>query len=285
VGVTRAEPVTDPVAVHAEGPVWAPAWGGLRWVDMLAGDVLALDAATGAVARTHVGSVAAAIRPRRGGGLVAGVERGFALVDDDGAVTTLPELWDDAGVRMNDGACDPDGRFYCGSMAYDQSPGRGALWRLDPDGATARVLGDVTISNGLAWSPDGTTAYYADTATQRVDAFDYDAARGLTGRRTVVSVAPDIGAPDGLTVDADGYLWVALFGGGAVHRYAPDGRLDGRVEVAARQVTACTFGGEGLDELYVTTSRENLEDPEPAAGAVFRAAVGVRGLPAAPFAG
>src|SRR5918997_396736 len=130
----RVEQVTDPIAFHAEGPVWSDRWGELRWVDMLAGDVLSLGS-DGAVARRHVGTVAAALRPRRSGGAVIGVERGFALEDADGALTHLGELWTDDSVRMNEGGCDPDGRFYCGSMAYDQRPGAGALYRLDPDGS------------------------------------------------------------------------------------------------------------------------------------------------------
>ncbi|HKT04234.1 MAG TPA: SMP-30/gluconolactonase/LRE family protein [Rugosimonospora sp.] len=277
--------MTGADAYHGEGPVWYAPWGGLRWVDMLAGDVLSLDAATGEVGRQHVGEVAAALRPRRAGGMVMGVTRGFALVEADGQVRSLGELWTDPSVRMNEGGCDPDGRFWCGSMGVPVRTGSGAVYRLDPDGSTRQVFDGVTISNGLAWSPDGGTAYYVDSPTQRIDAFDYDRARGLTDRRPVVRVPAEQGTPDGLTVDADGYLWLALYGGSAVHRYAPDGRLDGVVEVPVRQVTACTFGGAGGDELYITTSRENLPDPEPAAGAVFVARPGVRGLPVLPFAG
>src|SRR5215213_8514930 len=149
----RAYAVTDPVAFHGEGPVWSQRWGSLRWVDMLAGDVLSLTA-SGEVDRRHVGAVAAAVRPRTRGGAVIAVERGFALEDGDGTVTPLPEVWSDPGVRMNEGGCDPDGRFWCGSMAYDQAPGAAAMYRLDPDGAVSRVLDGITVSNGLAWSPD-----------------------------------------------------------------------------------------------------------------------------------
>jgi sugar lactone lactonase YvrE len=280
--MTRAEPVTDPIADHGEGPVWWPGWGGLRWVDMLAGDVLALT--RDGVRRLPVGTVAAAIRPRRDGGMVAAVERGFALVDPDGAVHAGPEIWSDPAVRMNDGGCDPDGRFYCGSMAYDGAAGRGRLYRLDPDGTTGVVLDGVTISNGLAWSPDGTTAYYIDTPTGGIDAFDYDPAGGLRGRRRLADVPAGLGLPDGLTVDAEGHLWVGMHGGGAVLRWRPDGVLDGRVEVPVRDVTACTFGGPGLATLYITTSRLD-GGPEPLAGAVFSAEVGVHGLPALPYAG
>ncbi|RFU36386.1 SMP-30/gluconolactonase/LRE family protein [Actinomadura logoneensis] len=281
----RAEQITDAVAFHGEGPVWSPAWGGLRWVDMLAGDVLSLRA-DGTIGRRHVDGVAAALRPRRGGGAVIGVERGFVLEDADGTLTRLPELWTDQGIRMNEGACDPDGRFHCGSMAYDKRPGAGALYRLDPDGATAVALSGVTISNGLDWSPDGALAYYSDTATQRIDVFDYEGASGLTGRRAFVSVPAEDGAPDGLTVDAEGGVWVALNQGGEVRRYTPAGVLDEVVEVPVRGVTACALGGPGLDELYITTSREGLAPDEvPAAGSLFRAAVGVRGRPVRGFAG
>lgn len=281
----RAEQVTEPVAYHGEGPVWSERWGGLRWVDMLAGDVLSL-APDGEITRRHVGSVAAAIRPRRQGGAVIGVERGFALEGADGALTHLGALWTDEGVRMNEGGCDPDGRFYCGSMAYDKRPGAGALYRLDPDRSVRVVLANVTISNGLDWSPDGSRAYYDDTRTHRIAVFDYDRESGLTGLRPFAEIPPEAGHPDGLTVDAQGGVWVALFGGGVVRRYTPDGVLDGVVEVAARKVTACTFGGPRLDQLFITTSREGLEPGiDPLAGSLFRVVTGVVGLPAREFAG
>ena len=280
----RAEQVTDAVTFHGEGPVWSAGWGGLRWVDMLAGDVLSL-ADDGAVTRRHVGTVAAALRPRVGGGAVIGVERGFALEDADGSVTTLDPLWTTEQVRMNDGGCDPDGRFYCGSMAYDQRTGAASLYRLDADGTVTHVLTGVTISNGLEWSPDGSLAYYNDTATHRIDVFDYDMSAGLSGRRPFVQL-PDNGNPDGLTVDAAGGIWVALYGRGTVHRYGPDGALSEVIELPTPQVTACTLGGANLDQLFITTSRENLPPGEdPLAGALFRAVVSVPGRPIREYAG
>jgi sugar lactone lactonase YvrE len=252
---------------------------------MLAGDVLSLTAG-GAIDRRHVGSVAAAIRPRHRGGAVIGVERGFALEDVDGALTHLGELWTDTSVRMNEGGCDPDGRFYCGSMAYDQRPGAGALYRLDPDGSVRVVLQNVTVSNGLEWSPDGSRAYYNDTPTHRIDVFDYESESGLTGRRPFVDLSAEAAHPDGLTVDEQGGVWVALDNGSAVRRYTPDGVLDEVVEVPARKVTACTFGGPHLDQLFITTSREGLEPgADPLAGSLFRVVVGVGGLPIREFAG
>jgi sugar lactone lactonase YvrE len=274
--------VTDPVAYHGEGPVWSERWGGLRWVDMLAGDVLSL-AADGSVERRHVARVVAALRPRREGGAVLGIERGFALKDAGGTIMRLSELWTHERLRMNEGACDPDGRFYCGSMAYDKQPGAGVLYRLDPDRSVHVVLENVTVSNGLDWSPDGSLAYYNDTDTGRVDVFFYDRDSGLSGRRPFVATG---GRPDGLTVDAEGGVWVALSDGGAVRRYTAEGVLDEVVELPVTKVTACTFGGPRLDQLFITTSREGL-DPgaEPAAGSLFRAAPGVNGLQVREFAG
>ena len=281
----KAEQLTGPEAFHAEGPVWSEAWGGLRWVDMLAGDVLSLTDG-GAVTRRHVGRVAAALRPRESGGAVIAVERGFVLEAPDGALERLPDLWVDPGVRMNDGACDPDGRFYCGSMAYDQRAGAGALYRLDPDGRVHTALRGVTISNGLDWSPDGARAYYADTATAQVSVFAYDRERGLTAPRTFVAVAAQDGAPDGLTVDAEGGVWVALYGGHAVRRYTPEGRLDELVELPVTNPTACAFGGRDLEQLFITTTRENVPaGREPSSGSVFVCIPGVPGRPVRTFAG
>jgi sugar lactone lactonase YvrE len=279
----RAEQLTDSVAYHGEGPVWSSQWGGLRWVDMLAGDVLALSA-DGSVTRRHVGTICAAVRPRHQGGAVYGVERGFALEEPDGTLTALDELWSDGTLRMNEGGCDPDGRFYCGSMAYDKRRGAGALYRLDTDHSVRVVLGGVTISNGLDWSPEGALVYYNDTDMFRVDVFDYDRDAGLTERRTFAETGD--ARPDGLTVDAEGGVWVALSNGGAVRRYTREGVLDELVELPVTKVTACTFGGPNLDELFITTSREGLEpDDEPLAGSLFRAEAEIRGLPAREFAG
>ncbi|MEV0829486.1 SMP-30/gluconolactonase/LRE family protein [Nonomuraea rubra] len=282
-----AHPVTDPVAEHGEGPVWSARWGGLRWVDMLAGDVLAL-AADGTVRRRHVGAVAAVVRPRVSGGYLVAAERELLLADSDdldAPLRSLGEAWNDPAIRMNEGGCDPDGRFYIGSMAYDASPGRGSFYVAGPDGALRVVLPGVTISNGFAFSPDGRLAYYADTGTGRVDVLDYDQEDGLSGRRPFAVVNPERGAPDGLTVDAEGGVWVAMWQGGAVHRYDQGGRLDAVVRLPVGKVTAVTFGGEELDRLFITTSALDVDRAEqPEAGAIFCAEPGVRGLPVLPTA-
>jgi sugar lactone lactonase YvrE len=292
------EQVTGPCCRHGEGPVWDSRAGRLLWVDMLEGDVLTLtpsgDAAQGRQPghvqprRHHLDAVAAVVRPRASGGYLVAVQRGFVLVDDALRETLrLPELWHDPALRMNEGGCDPDGRFYCGSMAYDARRGAGSLYRLDPDLSVHTVLDGVTISNGIVWSLDGSHVYYIDTPTQRIDVFDIDPDTGmLTGRRPFVRIDAADGAPDGMTIDAEGGLWVALWGGGEVRRYSPAGTLDARITLPASRVTACAFGGPELRDLYITTSR--LEVPggaEPAAGALFWAAPGVAGLAPHPFRG
>ncbi|TDE57020.1 SMP-30/gluconolactonase/LRE family protein [Nonomuraea mesophila] len=282
-----ASTVTDPIAEHGEGPVWSSRWGGLRWVDMLAGDVLALDAG-GGVRRRHVGSLAAVVRPRVSGGYVVAAERELLLSgsdDLDAPLSSLGEAWSDPSVRMNEGGCDPGGRFYIGSMAYDAAPGRGSFYVAGPGAELSVVLPEVTISNGFDFSPDGSLAYYADTATGRVDVFDYTPDGGLSGRRPFAVVDPDQGAPDGLTVDAEGGVWVALWQGGAVHRYDAGGRLDAVITLPVRKVTAVAFGGDGLDRLFITTSALDVDRAEqPAAGALFAADPGVRGRPVLPAA-
>ena len=282
--MSRAECFVDPIAHHGEGPVWDDRDGSLYWVDMLAGDVLRVDAG-GQITRHHIGTVAAALRPRVAGGMVVAVERGFALVDDTWwVIETMPDVFNDATVRMNDGACDPQGRFYCGTMAYDARPGAGALYRLSADRTVQTVLTGVTVSNGLEWA-DERTAYYVDSATGGVDVMDTEPDTGeLHGRRPFVAIDPSRGEPDGLTIDADGGIWVALWEDRAVHHYSAGGRLEDVVELPTSRVTACTFGGDALDTLYITTSALGLPD-DPLAGAVFCIQPGVTGRPAARFAG
>jgi sugar lactone lactonase YvrE len=286
----QVEQITEPLTEHGEGPVWDVAGGRLHWVDMLRGDVLTLDESADSldVSRQHLSDVVAAVRPRAGGGLVLAVERGFAVLDPGAEEARMvAEVWQDPGLRMNEGCCDPQGRFYAGSMAYDARPGRGALHQLGADGTVRTILDDVSISNGIGWSPDGGTVYYVDTPTQRIDAFAFDAVGGsLTDRRAVVEIPHELGSPDGLAIDGEGGLWVALWDGGAVHRYTPEGRLDEVVTLPVQRVTACAFGGQDLDQLYVTTSRHGLVVGEqPQAGALFRAEPGVRGTPTATYAG
>ncbi|WP_108249892.1 SMP-30/gluconolactonase/LRE family protein [Planctomonas deserti] len=285
--MAAVEQLTDPCTFHGEGPYWDWRGGRLLFVDMLAGAVVALSP-DGGLTRSVVGDVAAVVRARRDGGFVVGVERGFALTDDSLAVTeTLPPVFSDDAVRMNEGGCDPQGRFYCGSMAYEGTPGAGSLYRLDPDRSVRTVLSGVTVSNGIQWSADGGTVYYNDTETGRVDAFDFDGDTGaFSHRRPFAVIDPDDGAPDGMAIDAEGGVWVALFGGSAVRRYDAGGVLTEELRLPASHVTACAFGGQDGRTLFITTSQEGIDTgEEPTAGAVFRAEVGVAGGTVHDFAG
>jgi sugar lactone lactonase YvrE len=254
---------------------------------MLRGAIVSVDVA-GQTHRHELGGVVAAVRARRGGGFVIASERGFRLLAADfSPVGREIPAFDDRRSRMNDGGCDPQGRFYCGTMAYAETPGAGVLYRLDADLSVSQVLSGVTISNGLQWHADGRHAYYNDTPTGQVDLCDFDPEAGmLRNRRPFVRLEPGIGLPDGMAVDEQGGVWIALWGGGAVHRYDPTGQLTDRIELPVRQVSACTFGGPDRTTLYITTSRQGLgEDAEPGAGAVFAYPAGVRGADLPAFAG
>ncbi len=283
-----AEPCSPVRVEHAEGPFW---YGDrLGWVDIMAGHLwlAGFDGETLTEPRMFdVGRPLGAAVPRAEGGWLLAAGTGFMALDDDGTVTPLTgDLADTTTIRMNDGKCDPAGRFWAGTMAYDESPGAGKLYVFD--GAVRTVLEGVSISNGLAWSPDHRTMYYIDTPTGHVDAFDYNERTGeVTGRRHVVKV--EGGHPDGMHVDDEGFLWVALWGGGAVHRYDPSsGRLAATVRVPVTNVSSCCFGGPDRSTLFITTSQQGLSDAqraeEPDAGRVWRVDAGVSGPPAAPYA-
>ena len=283
----RADRVTPVIAYHMEGPVWWAATGEVRLLDMLAGVVICLGK-NGQPRRLTVGSkVVACLRPRTAGGAIVARERDFAVADSED-LSDLRSLTGDIippGLRFNEGNCDPGGRFYCGTMAYDRTVGVASLLVLEPGETRPRpLLEQVTTSNGLGFSPDGGTAYYVDTHEMRIDALDYDLQSGLTGRRPFVRFREDDGHPDGLCVDTEGGVWVAMNKAGHVRRYDSHAHQDGRVDVGARQVTACAFGNDELSTLYITTSRENLPDgADPDAGALFAIQPGVTGQPPLPF--
>jgi sugar lactone lactonase YvrE len=284
--------LADARATLGEGPVWDDGQQRLLWVDIIPGLIHRLDPATGGDEVFRAGKPVGAVALRREGGLVVAVEDGFALLDQGWQRLDQVAVVDHAGVRarFNDGKCDPAGRFLAGTMAYDKAPGAGSLYRLDPDGSVTRLLGGVTISNGLAWAGDGATVYYIDSPAQRIDAFDYDRGTGrLANRRCLVEIPEEAGLPDGMAIDEDGCLWVALYGGSAVRRYTAAGKLDATLTFPATNITCPVFGGPGFGVLYVTSARDGL-DPgqlaaQPHAGAVFAADVGARGLPASRFGG
>lgn len=279
--------LTEVCADHGEGPIWDAVRGVLVIVDMERGALVEV-APDGTTTRHELGGVCAALRPRAGGGFVLATARGFRLLDarlqPEGDEVTA---FDDERLRMNDGGCDPQGRFYCGSMAYDETPGAGTLWRFDPDRTVHAAMTGFTIPNGLQWTADGRTALHIDTPTNRIDAYDFDGDTGaFTNRRPFVTIPDGAGHPDGMAIDEQDGIWVALWSGAAVRHYTADGALADVIEVNAKDVTACTFGGEDRSTLYITTSRRDRGDADgPEAGAVFTIPTSVRGALPHPFAG
>jgi sugar lactone lactonase YvrE len=275
-----------------EGARWDGRRSELLRVDILAGrvyrDQVRDDGALVSVRVYELPWTIGMIAPVEGdGGWLLGAGRSFAYLAPDGTHRTLAEVAP-AGTRMNDGACDPQGRFWGGTLADDHHEGAGALYRLERDGRTELMLDGLTISNGLGWSPDGGTMYLVDSGPRVVHAFAFDADRGtISDGRILITLPEHVGAPDGMTVDAAGDLWVAIYGGGQVQRYSPDGVLLEMLHVPAQQSTCCAFAGPGLHRLYVTTATENWtaeqRKADPAAGLVYRLDTDATGRPAAPF--
>ncbi|MFF8386303.1 SMP-30/gluconolactonase/LRE family protein [Streptomyces kanasensis] len=279
----RAEVAVRETAALGEGPTWDPATGRLVWVDVLGSRVHTHTPADGRRGVLLTGQHVGAAKPRAGGGLVVNLRDGIGLYDPDGAFRWLVHA-PVPGRRGNDAAVAPDGSLWAGTMRYDEADGGGALTRVAPDGTTTTVLPRVTVSNGTDWSPDGRLVYYVDSPTRRVDVLRADGGH-LVERRTLATVEPGAGFPDGLTVDADGCVWVALWDGAAVRRYTPDGRLDRIVTLPVRRPTACAFGGPGLRDLYVTTARTGLADPHPLSGSLLVLPDAGQGREAHAFAG
>ncbi len=281
----------------SEGPRWDGDRDELLWVDIVNARLhrasVRTDVALHEVAPIQLDRFVGAAAPAAGGGgYVLAAGPGFLFLDPSGRVVELaqPEAGRD-DVRMNDGACDPQGRFWAGTMAQDESPGAGVLYRLELDGTCTTVLTGLTISNGIGWSPDGSTMYLSDSGTATIDAFDFDAASGdLSRRRTIVRTAGLGVAGDGLTVDDGGDLWVAMWDGGAVRRYDPEGSLVATVSLPVDRPTSCAFGGPDHSTLFITTARQGLDAPalarQPDAGRVFRVdGLGVTGPPCNPYRG
>ncbi|MFK4805899.1 SMP-30/gluconolactonase/LRE family protein [Microbacterium sp. ZW CA_36] len=269
---------------HGEGAFWDAATGSIRFVDMLRGDVMTWDGTT--LRRSHLSEVTAVIRARRAGGYVVATERGFALTDHHLSIDREIAVFSDADIRMNEGACDAAGRFYCGSMAYDTRLDGGRVYRLDPDLSVRVVRERVTIPNGLVWTAAGDVALHADTRDGVIWAYDFDLGAGRFGeRRPFVQFSGTGGMPDGISIDEDGGVWVAMWGGGGVRRYTATGALDLTIPLPTANVTSCAFGGADRRTLYITTSRQGLADPEPEAGGLFTVETEFTGAPVHAFGG
>lgn len=277
----------DAKATLGEGPVWDARTGTLYWIDILNrriyanGDILLeLDETIGCLAL------------RRSGGLILTRRLSFWTLDLNPVRTTFLSALtgEPSNNRFNDGKCDPRGRFLAGTMDLGESEPNGSLHSFDGKSVT-RLLGGVTISNGLTWSPDYKTFYYIDTPTRTVRAFDYDLETGaVASPREAVRVPESLGWPDGMTSDMQGNLWIAMWDGAQVTKWDPhSGQLLERIPVPARNVSSCAFGGRNMNELYITSARKDLDEQKlrqyPLTGGVFRLETKVEGMPAFEFAG
>ena len=290
INAAEFEVAVAPAALLGEGPRWDAATDTLLWVDIPAKLVHRYDPATGTDTTVQVSEVVSLALPRRRGGVVVGLPDGLHFLNGKQSIGLVAIESERTDTRTNDGACDAAGRLWVGTMALDERSSVAALYRVDPDYNVTTVLTGTTISNGLGWSPSGRSFYFIDSPTCRVDVFDCDLATGtLENRRPFAAVEVEGAVPDGLTVDAEGGVWVALHGGWGLRRYSPDGELVGEVRLPVAKVTSCCFGGNDLRDLYVTTRKEGLSAAEhtaqPLAGALLRLDVGVTGLPTDAFAG
>lgn len=288
----KVELILDAKAELGEGPFWHPRENCLYWVDIEGKSLHVHDPEGEPDALYEAGCRVGAAVPRRSGGLVLATEFGFEAFDPKTGTRTPiadPES-DRPDHRFNDGKCDARGRFWAGTMCLAKKPDA-ALYVLETDGSVRCVVEGVTTSNGLGWSLDRKTMYYIDTPTLQVAAFDYDETAGtLAGRRAVVAFPQGVGRPDGMTVDAEGMLWIAHWAGARISRWDPGtGEVLAMVSVPAGNVSSCAFGGPDLDRLYVTTARHKLDAESlarhPHSGGLFVVEPGVCGLPADEYGG
>lgn len=286
----HADLAFDARAALGEGALWHPQDRLLYWVDIYPGNLHAFNPATGRDHVVAVGQMLGCVAIRARGGFIAGLERGLAFLDPiTGGVTPIadPEHAR-TGNRFNDGKCDPAGRFWAGTIG---KTGSASLYRLDADLALHVAVSGITCSNGLAWSADRRTLYYIDTPTGQISAFDYDPDSGaICNRRVAIEIPRGEGHPDGMTIDAEGMLWVAYWCGSQVVRWDPrTGRALLRVAVPATRTTTCAFGGEKLDRLFITSSRADLDEAtlqaQPHSGGLFTVDPGTVGVPPDTFAG
>jgi len=287
--VSQVETVLNVQNILGEGPLWHPDEQALYWVDIEGHRFHRLTPATGQHEVFEVGLPVGTLAFRQIGGLILATKNGFAYWDEDKQSLEFfndPET-DKPDARFNDGAVDRQGRFWAGTLGDGSNNN---LYRLDPDGSLHTMETGLTVSNGIGWSPDNKTMYFTDSMPRMIYAYDFDAATGaIENRRPFIHTPDEPGVPDGLTVDSQGLIWSARWGGWKITRYDPDGKVEREIQVPAQRPTSCTFGGPDLNELYVTSASVGIDWLErvkqPEAGNLFRIHVDVKGLPEPKFAG
>jgi D-xylonolactonase len=275
--------IADYQCVTGEGPVWHPGERRLYWVDIPTGRMFRYDPARGSHEQCYQGDVVGGVTVQSNGALLLFMARGAIKLWREGRLTTVvEEIPDERESRFNDVIADPVGRVFCGTMPANGRLGR--LYRLDTDGTLTKLLEGIGISNGMGFTPDCKRMYYTDSVKREIYLFDYEQDTGaITGQRLFVRTPEGEGIPDGMTVDAEGYVWSARWDGSCLIRYAPDGVEERRVTFPAKKVSSATFGGDDYGDLYVTTAGGNNKAAEgPGAGALFRLRPGVRGVPEFP---
>jgi sugar lactone lactonase YvrE len=287
------ELILDLKATLGEGPSWDNEKKCLSFVDIVERKIHIFDPVSNSNETIKVNQNVGAAVPRKTGGLALALRDGFYAIDiTPQELTVIAKPKEHlADNQFNDGKCDVAGRFWAGTMASNEREGAGSLYCLDVDHTVKQMVKNVTISNGITWSPDNNTMYYIDTPTFQIEAFDYEQDTGsIKNRRIVVNVPREMGSPDGMTSDMEGMLWVAHWGGSQVTRWDPStGKLVQSIPMPVPIVTSCVFGGDNMDELYVTTARIGLSDEtlqkHPSAGGLFRVKTDVKGIPTYAFDG
>ena len=285
----RAEPATEPEYELSEGILWDDRAARVRWVDIWKGRVLSGSLHDGRIediTSTDLGQTAGAVALAEDGGVVVAAARSLATISVDGAVSFGPDLLGErADTRFNDGSVDPQGRFVVGTLALGAETGDEVLLRVSADGTVETLRSGIRLSNGIAFSPDGGTIYHVDTGANTVSRHSYGPGPFDLDEPWVTVLADLPHFPDGLTVDSEGMLWVAQWGGSSVRRHAPTGELLDIVEVDATQASCPAFIGPDLATLAITTAQEGLKGWTDQSGAIFLADVGATGLPVPRWSG
>jgi sugar lactone lactonase YvrE len=276
-----------------EGPVWNEETQTIFWLDITQNLIHSYNINQQKHSSFNVGEMVGSIAFREKGGLIAGLQNGIAFIDiENKKIEHIINPQNDPAIRFNDGKCDAAGRFWVGTMALSEEDNKGNLFVVETDLSVKKKIENVSISNGIAWNRDKTIMYYINTPTNYVFAFDYNIENGeINNQRVALDLTHENGFADGMTIDEEGMLWIAFYSGWRVARYNPEnGELLKQIELPVENVSCCTFGGQELNDLYITTANKGMSEEalkqQPLAGSLFVVKdCGFKGLPAAKFKG